>query len=107
MTRAMKLIFLGLGIAGAVILFVLLNPSSATVTTGDYTIKDGHVNGKLDARFTLILDAEIIADDQVAYSAGKPVRADYLSHRAEIPDNIFPSTHPINAIPPPPPLYIT
>lgn len=98
MTRAMKLIFLGLSIAGAVILFILLNPSSATVTTGDYTIKDGHVNGKLDERFTLILDAEIIADDQVEYSVGKGVRADYLSHRVEILENIFGSIEGIKAI---------
>lgn len=95
MTRAMKFVLLGLGLAGAIILFLLLKPPS---DTADYTIKDGRVTGELAGRFKLTLDAEIIADYTAEYSVGKGVRADYLSHRVEILENIYGSIEGIKVI---------
>jgi len=99
MTRTMKLVFLGLGIASAIILIILLKPPSASITTGDYTIEDGHVGGELVGRlFTVTLDAKIIVGDQIEFVEGKGKRVDYLSHRVEILENIFGSIQGIKAL---------
>lgn len=101
MTRTAKIVIAAAGILVFLIVFILLkNPfSPSSISTADYTIKNGHVSGTLTASsFEIIFDAEITADEEAQVSVGRGRRIDYISNRAEILENIFGNIEGINSI---------
>jgi|GEM_PF-2748161 len=90
MTRSMKLIVLGSTVALVVLILLLWQPFASKTGSDNYIIQDGHVSGELvGSTFTLTLDAEIDADENVELSTFQATQTDYMDRRVDILERVF------------------
>lgn len=99
MTKTAKFVALCILIAICALLYIVIWKPFAAKVSSDYTIQDGHVSGKLEGNFfSLILDAEIDADEQAELNTVEGGKIDYMGHRTEILENIFGSIEDLTGI---------
>lgn len=96
MTRTIKMTLAVIAVLLCITAYVILEKPfslSPSASTGDYTIKNGHVSGTLGTLggldYEVILDADIYADEKALLSVGRGRKIEFIPNRIGILENFF------------------